>query len=61
MESSIDDYFPDCLVDKIKDEIVAWVSFLESGTKDLEKVQERLAGLNAGNERDSGAFPAKRQ
>lgn len=38
----VSNYYPDFLVDKIKDEIFRLVHFLETGTKDLEAIQEKL-------------------
>ncbi|MEK3788943.1 DUF5713 family protein [Paenibacillus sp. FSL K6-1230] len=35
-------YYPDFLVDKIKDELVSLMHFLENDTKDLEAIQEKL-------------------
>ena len=37
-----DEYFPDFLVDKVKDEIEKVVDLLESGETDIEVVQEKL-------------------
>lgn len=37
-----DGYFPDFLVDKVKDLIQNVVDFLEAGEKDLEKIQKKF-------------------
>ncbi|WP_070001010.1 DUF5713 family protein [Cellulosilyticum sp. I15G10I2] len=37
-----DGYFPDFLVDKVKEQILKVVSFLEIGEKDIDKIQEKL-------------------
>lgn len=37
-----DGYFPDFLVDKIKESVEDVIEFLETGEKDLEKVQSKL-------------------
>lgn len=37
-----DGYFPDFLVDKIKDLIQDVIAFLETGERDLEKIQEKF-------------------
>ena len=37
-----DDYYPDFLVDKVKDEIQKVIDLLESGETDTEVVQEKL-------------------
>ncbi|PZP49852.1 MAG: hypothetical protein DI598_06915 [Pseudopedobacter saltans] len=40
-----DDYFPDFLVDKIKNEIVTVVKFLEQGGQSPEDIQEKLDSM----------------
>jgi hypothetical protein len=37
-----DGYFPDFLVDKVKEQILKIVLFLETGEKDIDKIQEKL-------------------
>jgi hypothetical protein len=37
-----DGYFPDFLVDKIRDLVQNVVAFLETGERDLEKIQEKF-------------------
>lgn len=37
-----DEYFPDFLVDKIKDLIQSVIDFLETGERDLDKIQARF-------------------
>ena len=37
-----DDYFPDFLVDKVKDIILNVITYLETGEKDIIKIQEKL-------------------
>lgn len=37
-----DEYFPDFLVDKVKDAMLNVVAFLETGEKNLEKIQEKF-------------------
>ena len=37
-----DEYFPDFLVDKVKDLIQSVIDFLETGERDLEKIQARF-------------------
>ena len=37
-----DDYFPNFLVDKVKDIILNVVTYLETGEKDIIKIQEKL-------------------
>lgn len=37
-----DGYFPDFLVDKVKEQIIEVVSFLETGEKNIDKIQEKL-------------------
>ena len=37
-----DGYFPDFLVDKVKDLVCDVITFLESGERDLEKIQEKF-------------------
>ncbi len=43
LEDMYDDgYFPDFLVDKVKDQVQAVIRFLEAGERDLEKIQDKL-------------------
>ena len=37
-----DEYFPDFLVDKIKELVQDVIAFLESGEKDLDKIQDKF-------------------
>lgn len=37
-----DDFFPDFLVDKVKDRLLDVIAFLETGERDLEKIQEKF-------------------
>ena len=37
-----DDYFPDFLVDKVKDIILNVITYIETGEKDIIKIQEKL-------------------
>ena len=37
-----DGYFPDFLVDKVRERIEDVIAFLESGERDLEKIQEKF-------------------
>ena len=41
-----DKYYPDFLVDKVKDELQKVIDLLESGETDIEVVQETLDGIN---------------
>ena len=43
-----DDYYPDFLVDKVKDELQKVIDLLESGETDTEVVQETLAEAVSG-------------
>lgn len=38
----LDDYFPNFLVDKVKDELQSVIDFLETGETDLELIQNRF-------------------
>lgn len=40
-----DGYFPDFLVDKIRDLIENVITFLETGEQDLQKIQEKFDGM----------------
>lgn len=37
-----DAYFPDFLVDKVRDQVQAVIRFLEAGERDLQKVQDKF-------------------
>lgn len=37
-----DEYFPDFLVDKVKEQLLKVVSFLETGEKDTDIIQDKL-------------------
>ena len=43
-----DEYYPDFLVDKIKDELQKVIDLLESGETDTEAIQETLDGAVRG-------------
>lgn len=40
-----DGYFPDFLVDKLRDLIENVITFLETGEQDLQKIQEKFDGM----------------
>ncbi|MBR1554300.1 MAG: hypothetical protein IJ644_02775 [Oscillospiraceae bacterium] len=40
-----DDYYPDFLVDKIRDEIRKVIAFLETGITDTEQIQEKFDSM----------------
>jgi hypothetical protein len=43
LEDMYDDgYFPDFLVDKVKDQVQVVIHFLEAGERDLEKIQDKF-------------------
>lgn len=42
VEMYADSYYPDVLVDKIKDSLIKVVLFLESGNQDIKLVQEKF-------------------
>ena len=43
LEDMYDDgYFPDFLVDKVRDQVQAVIRFLEAGERDLEKIQDKF-------------------
>lgn len=37
-----DGYFPDFLVDKVRDQVQAVIQFLEAGERDLQKIQDKF-------------------
>ena len=37
-----DGYFPDFLVDKVRDQVQAVIRFLEAGERDLQKIQDKF-------------------
>ena len=44
-EMYADDYYPDFLVDKIRDEIRNVIAFLETGITDTEQIQEKFDSM----------------
>ena len=43
-----DDYFPDFLVDKIRELVQEVIDFLETGERDMEKIQKKFDQMTTG-------------